>query len=60
MGLKYGLQYDGSAGFQDHNKVMGERYDICERIMDAVREVYSWAKKDIQYDVPVAVKRIEA
>ncbi len=55
MALKYDLPYDpkkcpsGSPG--EYNKVMGERYDIAERICDGIREVYAWAKKDIQSDV---------
>ncbi len=58
MALKYDLPYDpnkcpsGSAG--EYNKVMGERYDIAQRICDGVREVYSWAKKDIQTDVKLS------
>ena len=34
-------------------KSMAERYDIAERILTAVKEVYAWAKKDIAHDVPV-------
>ncbi len=52
MELKYGLKYDATQNFA-YNKVMGERYDIAERILLGIRDVYSWAKKDIQTDVKV-------
>ena len=52
MRLKYDLPYDPAKG-NAYNKVMGERYDIAERIMDGIREVYSWAKKDIKTELPV-------
>lgn len=52
MNLKYGVTYDikNRAG---KVKVMAERADIAERIMVAIRDVYSWASKDIQTDVTV-------
>ena len=57
MELKYGLTYDLSKvrehGIDEYNKVMSERYDIAERIMDGIRDVYSWARKDIRSDVTV-------
>ena len=57
MELKYGLSYDpakASYGNRDEqNKVMSERYDIAERIMNGIRDVYSWAKKEIFTQVPV-------
>jgi len=53
MELKYGLAYDPKGKMGNYNKVMGERYDIAERIMEGIRDVYSWAKKDIQTGVPV-------
>ena len=57
MALKYDLGYDPKAAFShtpdEYRKVMGERYDIAERILDGVREVYAWARKDIQKDIPV-------
>ena len=60
MRLKYDLPYDPAQvrgnNSHEYNKVMGERYDIAERIMDGIREVYSWAKKDIKTDVPVQHK----
>ena len=60
MRLKYDLPYDPAQvrgnNSHEYNKVMGERYDIAERIMEGIREVYSWAKKDIKTDVPVQHK----
>ena len=57
MVLKYGLPYDVQKctdhAENEYNKVMAERYDIAERIMDGIRDVYSWAKKDIAFQVPV-------
>lgn len=44
--LKYGDQPEDIAELND-------RRDIAERITTAVCEVYSWAKKDIQKDIPV-------
>ena len=52
MALKYDLPYEVSkakGNSQDeYNKVMGERYDIAQRILEGIRDIYSWAKKDIQ------------
>ena len=57
MALKYDLHYEPSAvkanSGDSYAKVLGERYDIAERILDGIREVYSWAKKDIRTQVPV-------
>ena len=57
MGLKYDLPYDQKLvkpnNSHEYNKVMGERYDIAERILDAVKEIYSWASKDIQTEATV-------
>lgn len=57
MRLKYDMPYDPkncSAGTQgEYNKVMTERMDIAERIMESIRDVYSWAKKDIKTEVAV-------
>ncbi|MBP3305710.1 MAG: hypothetical protein J6L24_07055 [Oscillospiraceae bacterium] len=57
MTLKYGLSCDprhtGEHGQGVFNKVMAERYDIAERIMNSVREVYGCAKKDIRRELPV-------
>ena len=44
--LKYGLSYNPN-DFCVYNKSMGERLDIAERIVDGIRDVYSWALKDI-------------
>lgn len=60
MRLKYNLEYEPSAGFADHNKAMGERYDIAERIVDGLKEIYSWAKKDVIKEAPLRVKRVQA
>ena len=53
MELKYGLPYDPAGPMSQYNKVMGERKDIAERILSGVKDVWSWAKKDIQTDVAV-------
>lgn len=52
MGLKYGLHYTPRK-IAEYNRVMAERRDIAQRIMNAVTEVYAWAKKDILWDFPV-------
>ena len=55
--LKYGRPYEpklAKVGSVDmYNKVMGERYDIAERILEAVEDIYEWARKDIQTEVPI-------
>jgi len=55
--LKYGRPYNPAKAkaktIDEYNKVMGERYDIAERIMDAVVDIYGWAQKDIQTDITV-------
>ncbi len=60
MRLKYGLDYDPDQVLRNnshaYNKVMGERYDIAERIVEGIKEVYAWAKKDIRTEVPVRHK----
>lgn len=60
MALKYDLSYDDALvkrnNDHEYNKVMGERYDIAERILEGIRDVYSWAKKDIQTEVAVRHK----
>ena len=53
MGIKYDLPYDPAGPMSQYNKVMGERKDIAERILAGVKDVWSWAKKDIQTDVAV-------
>ena len=56
--LKYGVEahpfdFDNIQKPECYNKIMCERRDIAQRIMEAVRDIYSWAKKDIQTDVTV-------
>ena len=64
MALKYDMHYKlGKKAFEDllndRIKALAERKDIAERVLDAVKEVYAWAKKDIQHDVPVRhIKRV--
>lgn len=59
MDLKYGLGYDpATAGFSNYNKCIAERYDIAERIAEGIRDVYSWAKKDIQTQFPVRHRKL--
>ena len=57
MALKYNMPYkykEAKAGtVDDYNKTMTERYDIAERIMVGIKDVFSWAKKDIYTEVPV-------
>jgi len=58
MRLKYGLGYDrtqtGNPRSQSYfNRVMAERLDIAERIVDGVKDIYSWAKKEIYTQLPV-------
>ena len=53
MRLKYGVNYESDASISNYSKAMAERYDMAERIMDGVRDVYSWAKKDILFDLAV-------
>lgn len=60
MALKYGLDYDLSEGNRSIDKAMAERYDIAERVLDAIREVYGWAIKDIHHEAAVKLQKIEA
>ncbi len=58
MTLKYGMGYDpekisDKKGKDYFNKIMSERLDVAERILNGIRDVYPWAKKDIQKEVPV-------
>ena len=55
MELKYGLGYPTSKRTkeQTRNKCKAERLDIADRIVTGIRDVYSWAKKDIHTHVPV-------
>ena len=59
MRLKYGLGYDykSSDRAEEYKKVMGERRDIAERILEALTEIYAWAKKDIATAPPVRHER---
>ena len=56
MALKYDLHYSMSKldneGWKTRNK--GERLDIADRIVTGIKDVYSWAKKDIHTHVPVS------
>jgi len=52
--LKYGAKLTGDPDTDKLNKCIMERKDIAERILQGVKEVYSWAKKDIMTEVPVA------
>ena len=55
--LKYGANtnYDGKIvpTEAEYVKVMGERRDIAEHVVESVKEIYDWAKKDIRKDFPV-------
>ena len=57
MSLKYGISYDVDKAIRNsqdaYKKTMVERYDIAERIVEGIRDVYSWAKKEIYTEVPV-------
>ncbi|MBQ3866492.1 MAG: hypothetical protein II776_06280 [Clostridia bacterium] len=58
--LKYGLEYDWDnwdyRGENYLNRIMSERMDIAERILDGVRDVWSWAQKDVRREVRVRHK----
>ena len=60
--LKYGLKYTTNPKEMPEklNWSMGMRYDIAEQILLGIKDIYSWAMKDIQTDVPVrhVVKRV--
>lgn len=60
--LKYGLEYDlGKMKANNehyYNRSIGQRRDIAERIVAGVKEVYSWARKDIKTDIPVRHKKL--
>ena len=58
--LKYDMvtdpfDYDNKSP-EGYNKILCERMDIAQRITDGIREVYSWAKKDVQTQAPVRHK----
>ena len=57
LSLKYGKPFDlsqvkpGNEANLIH--IMGRRKDIAEQILMGIKDVYSWAKKDIQTEMPV-------
>ena len=53
MKLKYGMEYDPKGSRHQENKCFAERKDIAERIVLGLKDIYSWAKKDIQTDCVV-------
>ena len=53
MKLKYGLEYDPKGSQHQFNKGMAERKDIAERILEGLKDIYSWSKKEILTDCPV-------
>ena len=57
MRLKYGKTYVPGHMKEDpsyeYNKSITECMDIAERIMEGIKDVYSWAKKDIKTEVAV-------
>lgn len=60
IGLKYDLPYDvtkRSQRDQYENWVEGNRREIAGRIVDGIKDVYSWAKKEIFTQVPVRHSR---
>ncbi len=59
--LKYGIKgtaedFESAKNFE---RVMCERRDIAERIVNSVKEIYSWAKSDIRSEVPVKHIRMD-
>lgn len=53
MKLKYDLPYDAAGSNHQYNKCMGERYDIAQRILEGLKDIYSWATKEILTELPV-------
>jgi len=57
MALKHGLVYDIKSirppNEHYYNRAIAQRLDIGERIVEGVKEIYSWAKKDIKTHIPV-------
>ena len=43
----------GVASDNEYRKVMAERKDIAERILASLKEIWSWAQKDVQADVVI-------
>ena len=62
MRLKYGIDYDVSqirnGNPHYYARSIAQRLDVAERIVDGVKEVYAWAKKDIKTQLPVRHKRV--
>jgi len=60
LSLKYGKPYDLSqvkVGTEyELIHIKAQRMDIAEQILLGIKDVYSWAKKDIRTDVPVRHK----
>ena len=60
ISLKYGKPYDPSqvksGNEADLIQIMGRRKDIAEQILLGIKDVYSWAKKDIRTRLPVRHK----
>lgn len=56
MELKYDLGYPVGKRTKEENrnKFKAERLDIADRIVTGIKDVYSWAKKDIYTHIPVA------
>ena len=50
--LKYGITYDPNET-PWLGKFEGMRKEIADKLLEAVSEVYEWAKKEIYYDLPV-------
>ena len=54
MRLKYGIEYEvGDCKGNNENaqkKSISERLDIAERILEGLRDVYGWAKKEICHE----------
>ena len=48
--LKYGIEKGETLEEHRYNKAMGERKDIAERILEALKDIYSWSKKEILTD----------
>ena len=53
MKLKFDMGYDPADPNSRNIKGFAERKDIALRIVEGLKEIYSWAKKDIQTDCAV-------
>ena len=53
MKLKYGVEYDPKGSAHLPEKGFAERKDIAERILEGLKDIYSWSKKEILTDCPV-------